>query len=227
MNPSPSRRALNDLLRRIEQDEQQEAHDRQARVERGMQQMEQDPAGFASTDVNALAQDVIALGHADFLQAMVTALPELTISQLSQWLHKAIDLDANACTRCLLSLGANPEFRNPQGETALMAAARGGGETLATILEFGGDIEATKENGDTVLITAIDSGEEQGLLLLIQAGANLNKMDGFDWAPLHHAINRGHRQAFAWLLEYGADPLVLEKDGSTLVHTALAHGQID
>ncbi len=66
-----------------------------------------------------------------------------------------------------------------------------------------------------------DAGSlERGLQLLLRAGADIHRRDGFSQTPLHHAA---HQPALLHLLlRAGADPNVDSEFGGTLLHTQLS-----
>ena len=76
----------------------------------------------------------------------------------------------------------------------------------------------------TPLCEAALSGDRNVVQLLLNNGADPNKVDGFEWTPLHHATYRGNRNVVEVLLERGSDPDSSTINGSTPLHLALKYG---
>ena len=74
----------------------------------------------------------------------------------------------------LLSLGADPNAANADGETALMySASKGNLEALVLLLSAGANIDAEDANGATALAWAVKRTQLEAVEYLIQAGANI------------------------------------------------------
>ena len=90
--------------------------------------------------------------------------------------------------RLLIEAGADMDIQNNSGFTALMLAL--GQEKMAAfrlLLDAGADVDRQeKERGGTALIQAVVLGNEEAVLLLIEAGADQNSRtdDGFTAAVL-------------------------------------------
>ena len=63
--------------------------------------------------------------------------------------------------------------------------------------------------------------------LLLDAGANVNQIDGKDGStPLHKAAERGLSKKVEWLLVHGADINLQDHAGETALHCATDHGHV-
>lgn len=74
----------------------------------------------------------------------------------------------------LLDKGANPDARNPRGQTALMYAGLNGQTTvMKKLLEMGADVRPTMtEEGTTALMAAVMFGDPEAVRLLLAKGAD-------------------------------------------------------
>jgi ankyrin repeat protein len=100
--------------------------------------------------------------------------------------------------RLLLERGLDPHERsNEYGHaTALILAAesrRESGEKVHLLIAAGADIEATSDPGDTALLAASRSGNMQAVVVLAEAGANVNIVapERHEMTPLMNVANRG------------------------------------
>ncbi|MCB9492800.1 MAG: ankyrin repeat domain-containing protein [Epsilonproteobacteria bacterium] len=59
---------------------------------------------------------------------------------------------------------------------------------------------------------------------LVDAGADVNRQDFFDWTPLLHAINGRNRKTANFLVEHGADINMPIKHGECALHFAIRWG---
>ena len=124
--------------------------------------------------------------------------------------------------RLLVANGADPLAVTTQKVTAVMLAARLGGsveswaseaqflEALKTAIEFGGDVNAVNELGETALHGAAYFGSDALVAYLASHGANLNIQDKRRWTPLTIAEGVNRNPSFpttvALLKKLGAEP---------------------
>jgi ankyrin repeat protein len=106
----------------------------------------------------------------------------------------------------LIENGANLDAVNKYGDTALHISAANG--YLAGIEKFlaeddpvNASIDVQNFTGFTPLISALKNGEVKAALLLIQKGADISKKDRFGNSSLHYALQNGHIEVVASLLE--------------------------
>jgi ankyrin repeat protein len=118
-------------------------------------------------------------------------------------LHIAVvegDLDI---FRLLLSRGADPNVTSGDCETPLAAAARHSRDTmLKELLDYGADPNL----GDsTAVVSAAYVGYNEGMLMLIEHGANIHVQDGVPGKALHEAARNTHIDMVKLLLDKGVD----------------------
>lgn len=115
---------------------------------------------------------------------------------LDEALGVAAELAPPAMVRDLLAAGANPEFRDYFGSTALMrAAGRRHARVMRILLEHGAVVNAASDPGPggspgllhTPLMLAAMSGDLRSLLLLLRAGADPQAADSSGLTALHWA----------------------------------------
>ena len=74
--------------------------------------------------------------------------------------------------RRFLAIGADPNQRNEDGETAVIVAAEFGfTPTIELLLDAGADVNAVANNGDTAIKVARYSGGQDTVSLLVARGA--------------------------------------------------------
>ena len=77
-------------------------------------------------------------------------------------------------------------------------------------------------SGATPLHYAAESGREEMLARLVEAGASLNVRDRDGATPLHRAVEKGWAEGAKTLLDHGADPNAPDNEGRTPLHRAYA-----
>ncbi|KAK7948693.1 uncharacterized protein PG986_009579 [Apiospora aurea] len=116
--------------------------------------------------------------------------------------------------KMLVEAGVDINWQDETGETAMHIAARFGHVDIVKILLDGTDQQrvnlelAEKSFAWTPLHIAAVDGHLPVAQLLVEAGAEVNKMDSFGWTPKEHAALRGH-MPIADLLLANMDPETL------------------
>lgn len=107
------------------------------------------------------------------LQAMEREQQPLSASELTAFLHTAVEHDDVDVVQLLLTAGADPRAANDAGFTPLGQATRGSAETARLLLMAGvGADQPVDETGRTALWLAACSGNRDVVQLLLGAGAN-------------------------------------------------------
>ena len=100
---------------------------------------------------------------------------------------------------------------------------------IEVLLEAGADPESVDNWDSTCLHKAAECNRGRATVLLLDYGANIEARNGFGETPLHVAVSCGGLASFLplaarVLLDYDADPDVLDAEGRTALETAIDHG---
>ncbi len=204
------------------------------------------PDGSGSMDGLDFVRDVVE--HGADLEARMTTRARLNNTSFNELGATPFVLAALVADADLMGvyaeLGADPLTRTDDGSTALMAAAglgtRSPGEDagteeevlegVRTALEFGADINAMNENGETAMHGAAYKNLPRVVHLLAASGADItvwNRRNKYGWTPL--SIARGYRfgnfkpspvtvaAVEAIMLREGVRPPTEEEDGAKAV----------
>ena len=124
------------------------------------------------------------------------------------------------------------EACDESGKTALMMASEAGHtDVVSILLQKGADVNAQDIKGWTAVFYAslfmrVEIRIKQGQLLeeLIKTGASINHTDSYGNSSLHLAAKFCNTYGVRTLLEKGANPKILNKDGQMPIHTVIVHG---
>lgn len=130
--------------------------------------------------------------------------------------------------RLLIEAGADVNIQDQRLDNMLLyASAEGLRELVELAIKAGADTRLTNRFGGTALIPAADRGHVDIVeILLTSTDVDVNHINNLGWTALLEAVILGdggtrHQQIVALLLQYGADPLIADRDGVT----ALAHAR--
>lgn len=143
----------------------------------------------------------------------------------------AIDSNHAEATKKLLEKGAKIDERHGDvyGNPPLyFAAERGYNDIVSVLLDYGADIEATGNRGNTALAASTSEGHATTIKLLIESGANSATAIETGGTLLQAAAGYGYIEAARVLLEHGGcDIATDDMNRITPMHAASQNGHID
>jgi ankyrin repeat protein len=124
-------------------------------------------------------------------------------------------------TRLLLERGADPNDE----ETAYHVIETYDNTVLKILLESG---RFNERSLGIALLRKCDWHDLDGLLLVLERGADPNWMTGWGLTALHQAVRRDNRLGMIeLLLDYGADPALPSREGKSAILIAARRGRAD
>lgn len=142
--------------------------------------------------------------------------PNTTLPGGETVLMTAARTGASSAVQALLARGAQVNARERKGQTALMwAAAEGHLQVVDLLLKAGADYQTPLPSGFTPFFFAVREGRSEVALRLLQAGIDVNQpLQPRRGGPARSkptnalllAVENGHFELAATLLERGADP---------------------
>jgi len=166
-------------------------------------------------NANDLLQDALAEEDAEFVAEAIRQGADVNALWEDQtFLSAAVQIGDLELVRLLLSAGADPNGKNPDGTTALTWC--GNAALTAALLDAGAS--SRREQGKRVEFSSLHNaaidGDVARLRLLLERGDAECLLNTFDAhlarTPLQWAADEGHREAAQLLLEAGADPNSVE-----------------
>jgi ankyrin repeat protein len=125
----------------------------------------------------------------------------------------------------LIDAGVCVDFRDENGDTALICAAISGRADCARLLvDAAADTEIRGKDGRTALVQAAFHGNADCVRLLIDAGADKEAKDEEETTALAWAAVEGEADCVGLLLEAGADKEAKDRDDMTAVVWAATNG---
>ena len=180
----------------------------------------------AGTNLQQLQNDLNSAayyGHADTVRRMIVENPSL---DLDASLIQALNGNHDDIARWLLQNGADPNGGKIPGKHVYTAARNHNKTMLDYLIVQGASIDAERENDTTLISTplnqAIFDGDVEAVRLLLDAGADVNRISAGGYTPLLQATWRDgeHRlDLVRLLLVRGADP---DFEGATGISPRLA-----
>lgn len=131
-----------------------------------------------------------------------------------------------AAVKRALDNGADVNYTNEKGKTALMfAASNGHTETVKFLLNHGAQVDKEDNFGTTAIIVAATAAKTQTAELLAQQGADPTHKDTSGGSALSNATFFGHADTVKTLLKYAKH--LSKKDSDELMMIASGLGYLD
>ena len=129
----------------------------------------------------------------------------------------------------LVRHGVRIEDKSLTGGTALMYAVLGNqAQMIDYLLTRTQHLDAQSTNGWTAVMIAAAKGFDGALKQLVEAGADANLADVYQWSPLMRAIDNKHREVINYLLALPGPALnEINENGSTALHVAAQFGDVE
>jgi len=136
-----------------------------------------------------------------------------------------------ATVALLLSHGAPAKARNREIDDQLLTAAHAGDlDQVKSLLGKGADIEARGEPNIKLWLRDVLSASVAHPIMckfLISRGANVHRVDGAGFTPLHTAAMEGSAECIKALVAAGIDPNVQSRSRITPLYMAVNHARPD
>ena len=144
------------------------------------------------------------------------------------WMDKALitaaDMVQGKCVEILIAAGADVNWHDTHGWTALMAAARNGhNECVEFLIKSGAQVNDRTIYGNTALILAARQDRHKCIETLIKAGADMNSRNCKGYTTLMEAAKRDHHKCVAILVFAGAGVNMQSRQGIT--SSRYVHGE--
>ena len=143
-------------------------------------------------------------------------------------LMKACTMRNTNAINVLLRAGADPNITDNDGNTSLHHAVEGGcsKDVLETIINHGGDVNATNKNNRTSLMIACYKRNIDSISVLLFAATDSNFSDVICDTCLHKAVRAGcNIQALQVIIDHCADVNAVNNEGATALLVACDTGQ--
>ena len=182
----------------------------------------------SSPKIESIAIKAVSSGNRDVLTILFLEgfNPEIIDRNGNSLLHLAVgDVEM---LRFLLSWDVDINLRNRTGETPLLAAAKEGiPESVSLFLQEGADYNIADNSGWTPLLSALNqsalsnSGLTPTVPLLQNMGARLDLPSTPGDSIVFNAVKSGNLDVLELLFQEGANPLIRDSSGNTLMHLGI------
>ncbi len=142
------------------------------------------------------------------VQLLASITPLNRLADDDSYLTAALSVGNQEIIRILLESGADPNFKNLDGSTALTWTTDS--RTTETLVRAGASVSQEKpSDGCTSLHAAAERGDLQSIRILIETKGGLEGLSSFDhlgYTPLHHAAASGNLDIVRYILSFGIPP---------------------
>lgn len=133
--------------------------------------------------------------------------------------------NSGAMTRFLISEGANVNHTNKYKRTALQEALIAGKRTIDTLLEHTKDLNNADIHGNNLVFDAVANGSKELIEKVIKhKSIDINKINKAGNTILHKEAVLKNNDLAIRMLEEGADPTILDKNGKNFLFYAVSRG---
>ncbi|MBN2509972.1 MAG: ankyrin repeat domain-containing protein [Spirochaetales bacterium] len=166
-----------------------------------------------------LFNEMIRTSKEELASSGIAFSTEAFCESVSEGALKAVEL--------FLRAGFSPDVKNKRGVSALSLAIRGGHRSIVSLLiKKGVDINRVSEDrGNTPLMDAAASGDEDLINILVSAGSNLDVRSKNGQTALILALGQANENAALALLKAGADPSLKDNLGMDAAKYAQLFGK--
>ncbi len=131
----------------------------------------------------------------------------------------------NEVTRFLISEGANTEHVNKHNRTALQEVVISGKKTIHTLFEHTQSLNNSDSHGNNLIFDAIANGSKEFIDKVIKnKEIDINKVNNEGNSILHKEAVLKNNELAMNLMEEGADPTILDKNGKNFLFYAISKG---
>ena len=159
------------------------------------------------------------------LGANVNAIDKRARNRLLRYSTKKTYFEVSAK---LISVGADANTSNEDGETALHCASKAGNlDHVQKLVKAGAGAEARDKHGNTPLLLAAENGHAQTVCALADAGAAVDVCNRHGETAVHLAAKKGHTNVVVQLAVHGAPLDSFDQIGCTPLFCAIHGGYTD
>jgi ankyrin repeat protein len=145
------------------------------------------------------------MGHSEIAELLVTKGADVMLMTQNTQLVPLEEAAASgdlSTVRLLIKSGADPNYRDRDGWSAIhWAAEEGYYEVVSVLLKHGANVNGISSYGTSPLHCAANGGHNEIVNELLQYGANPLMATCHGWTPLHHAAFMGHSHVIQSLLD--------------------------
>ena len=158
------------------------------------------------------------VGHEKCLKLLLK--DGVTVNDISETLVVAASAGYTKSVKCLLQSKMVNMTDDSVRLALTFAACEGHGSTVESLINAGADVNIPDQDGQTVLMQALQQVNVKAVKILIRSGADVT-------TSLIHAAKRGNLNVMKLLLESGANVNIPDETGTTILMMASKQGNKD